>query len=279
MRIIVTGSSRGIGRALTGRLLARGHQVWGLARSDQSDFAARHPGAFFATPCDVSDYAQVAAAARAIGAEWPGIDGLVTCAGQHGGVGRTTALDPRQWGIAGRVNLDGTFHAIHAFYPALCRAPRRAKIVCFSGGGSTKSRPHFSSYGAAKSGVVRLVETIAEEERATALDINVIAPGAMNTAMLEEIRTLGPAIAGDADYQAALKLKNQDPAVLERTLDCLEWMLSPACDGISGRLISAPWDPWKTLATHREELARSDIYTLRRIVPEDRGTTWADGPR
>jgi len=54
----------------------------------------------------------------------------------------------------------------------------------------------------------------------------------------------------------------------------VEYLLSPVSDGISGRLISALWDPWQDLARHKEELADSDIYTLRRVVPADRGAPW-----
>jgi len=46
-------------------------------------------------------------------------------------------------------------------------------------------------------------------------------------------------------------------------------------DGITGKLISAQWDPWETLHEHKEDLAKSDIYALRRIVPEDRGKKWS----
>ena len=59
MNIVLTGSSSGIGRALVERLLARGHHVWGLARSDQSAFAALHAGRFRATRCDVAQWPQV----------------------------------------------------------------------------------------------------------------------------------------------------------------------------------------------------------------------------
>ena len=51
---------------------------------------------------------------------------------------------------------------------------------------------------------------------------------------------------------------------------------SPESDGISGRLLSAVWDPWESLADHRDDLSRTDVYTLRRIVPKDRGFTWGD---
>ena len=42
----------------------------------------------------------------------------------------------------------------------------------------------------------------------------------------------------------------------------------------NGRVISAKWDPWRTLGTHRQEIQNSDLFTLRRIVPKDRGLTW-----
>jgi NAD(P)-dependent dehydrogenase (short-subunit alcohol dehydrogenase family) len=268
MRIVLTGSSSGIGRALAERLLSHGHLVWGLARSDQTEFVTRNPDAFFATRCNVAEWSQVAGAARTILAQWPEIDGLVTCAGIQGAIGRTTTIEPAGWSATVRTNLDGTFHAIRAFHAALRAGPRRAKIVCFSGGGATKPRPNFSAYGAAKTAVVRLIETVAEEERAAPLDINAVAPGPINTRLTDEVIALGPAVTGDAEYQAALLQKQKGGASLARTLDLVEWLLSPASDGISGRLISAQWDPWELLSSKGQLLHDTDTYTLRRMVPK-----------
>jgi len=274
MHLVVTGSSTGIGRALVERLLSRGHQVWGLARSDQSDFAAQHPTHFRASRCDLANWAEVERAAGDVTAAWPQLDGLIACAGIQGEIGRTLSADPTRWSATVRANLDGTFHALRAFAPLLARAPRRAKIVCFSGGGATKPRTNFSAYGVAKTGVVRLVETIAEEERGRPLDINAVAPGAIHTRLTDEVLALGPDVVGAGEYAAALKQKAAGNAPLEKALGLVEWLLSPASDGISGRLLAAPWDPWPTLDQHAAELAGSDIYTLRRIVPEERGKTW-----
>ena len=270
MNLVVTGSSSGIGRALVERLLAGGHRVWGIARSDQSDFAARHKG-FTGIRADAAEWKRMEAAAREVAAATPSIDGLVTCAGVQGEIGRALEADPAAWSATVRTNIDGTFFALRAFAPLLRAAPRRAKIVCFSGGGATKPRARFSAYGAAKTAVVRLVETIAEEERGQPLDINSLAPGAINTRLTDEVLALGPAVVGEAEYAAAQRQKAGGGSSLEGALDCVEWLLSPGSDGISGRLISAPWDPWKTLASRRDELSPTDIYTLRRIVPEDRG--------
>lgn len=276
MNLVLTGSSSGIGRALAARLLGHGHRVWGLARSDQADFAAKHAGNFRAARCDVADWAQVQRAAAEVAAAWPHVDALITCAGLQGEIGRAVIADPAKWSATVRANLDGTFFALRAFDALLARAPRRAKIVCFSGGGATKPRANFSAYGVAKTGVVRLVETIAEEEKSRALDINALAPGAINTRLTDEVLALGPSVVGEAEFAAATKQKKSSDAdaALAKALDCVEWLLSPASDGISGKLISAPWDPWKNLSTHRDELTKSDIYTLRRIVPDDRGKKW-----
>ncbi|MBL9189280.1 MAG: SDR family oxidoreductase [Opitutaceae bacterium] len=274
MNCVVTGSSTGIGRALAERLLARGHAVWGLARSDQSEFSAKHPGKFRATRCDVAQWPEVAHAFAEITAAWPHVDALVCAAGLQGEIGRALAADPVHWGATVRANLDGTFHALRACDALLARAPRRAKVVCFSGGGATKPRANFSAYGVAKTALVRLVETIAEEERSRAFDINALAPGAINTRLTDEVLALGPAVVGEAEFAAAQKQKAAGGSSMEKALDCVEWLLSPASDGISGRLISAPWDPWSTLGAHAAGLAATDIYTLRRIVPEERGRKW-----
>jgi 3-oxoacyl-[acyl-carrier protein] reductase len=258
MQFVLTGSSTGIGRALATHLLARGHRVWGLARSDQSDFAAQYPSAFFFSRCDVADWAQVQAAATAAAAAWPHLDGLICCAGLQGEVGPAITADPVNWSATVRANLDGTFFPIRAFHALLARAPRRAKVVAFSGGGATKPR------------VVRLIETLAEELREQPIDLNSIAPGAINTRLTDEVLALGPTIAGAAEYAAAVKQKASGGASLDKALGLVEWLLSPASDGVSGRLLAAPWDPWSTLDRHAPALAKSDVYTLRRIVPEER---------
>ncbi len=274
MNIVVTGSSTGIGRALSERLLAHGHHVWGLARSDQADFANTHSGRFFSSRCDVANWPDVEHSSADVARAWSQVDALVTCAGVQGEVGRAVNADPQRWTQTVRANLDGTFYAIRAFDALLGRAARRAKIVCFSGGGATKPRARFSAYGVAKTAVVRLVETIAEEERGRPLDINAVAPGAINTRLTDEVLALGPSVVGAAEFAAAQKQKATGGASLDKALGLVEWLLSPASDGVSGRLLSAPWDPWPSLAEHATELAATDIFTLRRIVPEERGKTW-----
>jgi NAD(P)-dependent dehydrogenase (short-subunit alcohol dehydrogenase family) len=274
MRIVVTGSSTGIGRALVERLLSHGHAVWGIARSDQSDFAAKQGEKFHASRADVADWGQVERAAKEITARWPAVDALVAGAGVQGEVGPAMAADPQRWSATVRANLDGTFFMIRALADHFVAKPHRAKIVCFSGGGATKPRANFSAYAVAKTGIVRLVETLAEETRDRGIDINAIAPGAINTRLTDEVLALGPAVVGDAEFAAAQKQKASGGHSLEKALALVEWLLSPASNGVSGRLLAAQWDPWPTLDQRAGELAASDIYTLRRIIPQERGKQW-----
>ena len=268
MNIVVTGSSSGIGRALVERLVGGNHTVWGLARSAQSPVAGS--GLFNALRCDVSDWTQVEAAAQDVAGEVGYIDGLVACAGIQGEIGPALTAKPDKWSATVRANLDGTYFAIRGFAALLTRS-RHAKVVCLSGGGATKARANFSAYGAAKTALVRLVENIAAETQGQPFDINAIAPGAINTRLTDEVIRLGPAVVGQAEYDTAVKQKAVGGGSLERALALMEYLLSEKSDGITGRLLAAPWDPWLTLNNHAAALDQSDIYTLRRILPEERG--------
>ncbi len=270
MNLVVTGSSSGIGLALTEHLLAQGHSVWGIARSDQGSLGARLGASFRSSQADVSDWKQVAAAAAAVKHAWPHLDGIVLCAGIQGEISPALSADPERWSQTVRTNLDGSYFPLRAFHPLLQKAPRRAKAVCFSGGGGTKARVNFSAYGVAKTGILRLVETIAAETKDAPFDINAIAPGAINTRLTDEVIALGPTIVGQAEYDTAVKQKATTSNALEKTIGLVDWLLSAESDRVSGRLLAAVWDPWARLGRHAAALAKSDVYTLRRILPEER---------
>jgi NAD(P)-dependent dehydrogenase (short-subunit alcohol dehydrogenase family) len=244
-----------------------------LARTDQTDFARQYPGRFFSSACDVSDWPGVAAASAAAERQLSHVDALITCAGTQGAIGRALALAPEVWSDTVRTNIDGTYFPIRAFWPLLAKSAGRRKIVCFSGGGATKPRANFSAYAAAKTAIVRLVETLATEESASGVDINAVAPGAIHTAMTDDVLRLGPAIVGAEEFHHATKLaaagRTSDPT-LETAMDLVEWLLSPASDSVTGRLISAQWDPWRdpgALAT----LTAGDACTVRRVAPRGGG--------
>ncbi len=203
------------------------------------------------------------------------VDVLVNNAGIQGPIGPLEENSPEEWINTLMIDLIGPV--------ALCRtvlagmkARRRGKIINLSGGGATGPRANFSAYATAKAGLTRFSETLARETRDFGIDVNCIAPGFMRSRMTEETLAAGPKKAGAGELAQIEKLTVSSVNNPKQAAALAVWLASAASDGISGRLISAVWDPWEDLANHAWELKESDIYTLRRIVPRDRGLDWGE---
>ena len=280
LNALITGGSQGLGRVIAEHFLREGANVVLCARSEKELHAARNELAatfpsqkVFAGPCDVSDETQVndlvAFALRELGS----LDALVLNAGIYGPMGPTESVDLAEWRRAIDINLFGVLLPCRAAIPHFKKAGR-GKIVVLSGGGATNPRPNISSYAASKAAVVRLMETLALELQPHHIDVNAIAPGALVTRFVDEVLAAGPEKVGADFYAQNRKWKEAGATSPALGAALAVYLASAESDGISGRLISAQWDPWRTLHERRDELAKSDIYCLRRIVPEDRGKKW-----
>lgn len=279
--IVVTGASRGLGRAIAEACLAAGADLCLAARDAvlleevRASLAsrARSGQAVLAVPADVSRPGDVEQLARRALDALPRLTGLVNNAGVSGPVGPLEGNEWDAWVRTIEVNLLGTVLCCRAFLPRF-REQAYGKIVNLSGGGATAPMPRRTAYAASKAAVVRFTESLAVDAAAERVDVNAVAPGALNTRMLDEILEAGPAKAGEADHARALRQKADGGASPERAADLCVFLLSELSDGLSGRLISAVWDPWESLAERREALGGSDVFTLRRITPRDRGLEW-----
>src|SRR5262249_17493304 len=170
-------------------------------------------------------------------------------------------------------NVCVTVYMSRALIPHF-KSRKLGKIINLSGGGATAPLPRISAYAASKAAVVRLTETLAHELREARVDVNAIAPGALNTRLLDEVLAAGPERVGRDFYDRSLRQRDEGGAPLARGAALATYLAGPDSDGISGRLFSAVWDDWPRLAQRRDALAASDIYTLRRVTPEDRGQQW-----
>ena len=278
-RVLVTGASQGIGLAIAHAFAAMGDNVAICARSEDALAAAaaelreRHPDARIHTrAADVSSEASVDALVDDVVTMFGGLDVLIANAGVYGPKGPIEAVDWDAWVDAIRINLLGVVYCARRALPALRRS-ERGKIVIISGGGATKPLPFLSAYAASKAGAVRFGETLAEELRDARIDVNMVAPGALNTRLLDEVLDAGPDVVGAAFHAAAVKQRETGGTPLEIGAALCVFLASRAADGITGKLISAPWDPWDRFAAEKERL-EGDVYTLRRIVPEERGWSW-----
>jgi NAD(P)-dependent dehydrogenase (short-subunit alcohol dehydrogenase family) len=285
-KILVTGASQGLGLAVAERCLAEGADVAVCARTPETiervGAALRAQAGKSGTRqrvvtavADVSNVAEVEALVARVGRELGDLDGLVNNAGIYGPKGLSEEVDWGEWAKAVEINLFGTVLPCRAVLPGF-RKRGTGKIVNLSGGGATAPLPRFSAYAASKAAVVRFTETLAEELRGTAIEVNAVAPGALNTRLLDEAIAAGPDKVGQSFYDRALRQKADGGAPLEKGAALCAFLLSSESDGINGRLLSAVWDPWADLPARRAELEGSDIYTLRRIVPKDRGRNWGE---
>jgi 3-oxoacyl-[acyl-carrier protein] reductase len=280
MNVAITGASQGLGLAIAEKCLREGANVAICARTERDLSSARESlasstraGKIVAIVADVSREQDVDRFASSAVKELRGIDALVCNAGIYGPKGPIDELDWEAWREAIQINLIGAVYCCRAFVPILTRAGR-GKIVLLSGGGATKPLPYLSAYAASKAGLVRFGETLAGELKHRRVDVNMIAPGALNTRLLDEVLEAGPDAVGEDFYTGSVKQKQEGGTPLERGAALCAYLCSEASDGITGKLISAVWDPWTNLQTFASDLSSTDIYTLRRITPEDRGKQW-----
>jgi NAD(P)-dependent dehydrogenase (short-subunit alcohol dehydrogenase family) len=280
---LITGGTQGLGLEIARHFLRAGAAgicvcgrdptVLRAAREELRDIAGEHQEVF-AEVTDVSNPEEVAGLVQTTLQYFPELTILVNNAGIYGPKGTLEQVDWADWTRTIEINLLGSVFAARELF-AHFRSHGYGKIIQLSGGGATSPMPRLSAYAASKAAVVRFAETLAEELREHHVDVNAVAPGASNTRMLDEVLQAGPERVGQAYYERALEQQRSGGAPLERGAELAVWLASAASDGITAKLLSALWDPWSDLPRHREDIA-SDIYTLRRIVPRDRGLDWGD---
>jgi NAD(P)-dependent dehydrogenase (short-subunit alcohol dehydrogenase family) len=279
---IITGANQGFGLAVAEGFIKEGASIVICARNEEKLKQAQHKLSLslesgqqvIAIKADVSSEKEVsmliAAAIKKLGK----IDILVNNAGVYGPMGAIEDVESSDWIKAVDINLKSVFFACKHIIPHM-KKNGGGKIINLSGGGATAPLPRISAYAASKAAVVRLTETLAEECRDFNIDINAVAPGALNTRLLEEVLEAGEEAVGPAFYKKALQQKDKGGTPMEKGVALCVYLATSESNGISGKLISAVWDPWKNLKEYKEDLQKGDIYTLRRIVPEDRNKKWS----
>ena len=280
---IITGANQGLGFEIARKYLEAGASVMICARNgtllDQAKQRLQpllRPGQeIISQNADVSKIDDVESVVETTIGKFGHIDILVNNAGVYGPKGAIEDVDWQEWVHAIEINLYGSILMCRAVLPHF-KAQGRGKVVQLSGGGATKPLPRISAYAVSKAAVIRFIETLAEEVRENHIDVNAIAPGALNTRMLNEVLDAGPQKVGKAFYEQSLKQKQDGGAPLDIGAELAVFLGSPLSDGITGKLINAVWDPWALFPEHLNELNKTDIYTLRRIVPKDRGMTWGN---
>jgi 3-oxoacyl-[acyl-carrier protein] reductase len=270
---IITGAGRGIGRAIALAFAQEGADMLVASRTlaevaETAEDARALGRRALALKVDVSNRDEAERMVAQALEELGKVDILVNNAGGYGSIGPLVDNDPEKWVQTVRINLFGSFFCARAVLPFMIRQ-RRGKIINLSGGGASSPLPNFSAYAASKAAIVRLTETLAEEVKGFNIQVNAIAPGAVNTRLMDEILAAGAA-AGEEMLARTRRQKETGGVPPERAAALAVFLASGVSDGLSGRLISAVWDDWESMNGRIDQIMASDLYTLRRVTESTR---------
>jgi len=280
---IITGANQGLGYRIAEKFIESGANLSICARNaellqeahDKLIALANSEQKITSMSVDVSDQAQVQDFVANTYANHNGCHVLVNNAGIYGPKGGIDEVSWDEWKQAIEINVYGSVHMCREVIPCF-KTQGYGKVIQLSGGGATSPLPNLSAYAVSKAAIVRFNETLAEEVRGTGIDVNAIAPGALNTRMLDEIIAAGPERVGQVFYERSVKQKNDGGVSLDYGAELAVFLASDRSKNITGKLISAQWDDWEAWPKHIDQLNDSDVYTLRRITGRDRGHSWGD---
>jgi NAD(P)-dependent dehydrogenase (short-subunit alcohol dehydrogenase family) len=252
---LVTGASRGIGRAVATRLAGAGYRVAAAARSESQIAQVADEIGARALTLDVGDAGAVELAIATVERELGPLSLLINNAGTAGDGGFAWDQAPDRWWQVFEVNVLGTFLCCRAALPHM-RSRGHGRIVNIGSNaaffplqGAPDGRIS-SAYMASKAAVIRLSEALAAEARPSGVQVFAISPGMVKSEMTA----------------AVFKAEWDDEGLWsppELTADLIEFLDTGALDALSGRYIHAAHDDWRALQARIPEILAADAHSLR----------------
>jgi 3-oxoacyl-[acyl-carrier protein] reductase len=215
---IVTGASRGIGKAIALRLAAAGAKVACVARSadklkETADAIVAAGGAAEVHPCDVTDSAAVSKLVEELAEKWGGIDIVVN----NAGITKDTLIlrmDDEAWDAVIATNLRSVFLFTRAAALVMMRK-RSGRIINISSISGLMGNAGQANYSASKAGIIGFTRTVAQELASRKVTVNAICPGFIASEMTE---ALGPAILDEVKKRIPSKRLGEADEVADAVL-------------------------------------------------------------
>jgi NAD(P)-dependent dehydrogenase (short-subunit alcohol dehydrogenase family) len=184
---LVTGASRGIGRATALELARLGAHVVAVARTvgglEELDDEVRKVGASATlVPLDIRDYDGIARLAAALHERYGRLDVLIGNAGIGGPSSPLGHVEPKAWDDVMAINVTANWQLIRSFEPLL-RASDAGRVVFISSGAAHNARAYRGPYGISKAALEALARTFAAETQSTSIRVNLFNPGPARTGM------------------------------------------------------------------------------------------------
>jgi len=218
---LITGATRGFGEVLAREFWEAGASLALIARSRDglerlvANLGKRSRQEVITVAADLANPEATGEIVGRVRGKFPRLDVLINNAAIQGPIGSFWENDWEEWVKTIQVDLLSPIALCRAVSPWMIEQGG-GSIINLSGGGATGPRANFSAYATAKTGLVRFSETLAEELRPYNVRVNCIAPGAMNTAMLNEVVDRGADAAGQKEYAQAVKVKQSGGASMQR---------------------------------------------------------------
>ncbi|MGH2586714.1 MAG: SDR family NAD(P)-dependent oxidoreductase [Dehalococcoidia bacterium] len=260
---IITGGSRGIGRAIAEAFAMAGAAVAVTARSaaDLAETVAvieRTGGRAIALPADVTDQRAVEATVAETERRLGSVDILVNNAGVEGPVGPLWAVDLRAWQDCLEVNLIGSVLCARAVLAGMVTR-RRGCIINIASGSGLQAAPYQSAYTVSKAALIRLAETLAAETHEHGVSVFAVGPGAVLTSMADRGRASADFARWIPHFIPRIEA-HATPA--ERPAALCVLLASGQADALSGRFVSVAMDV-PALVQRAAEIQRDELYTMR----------------
>ncbi len=267
---LIVGAGRGIGEAIAVRFAAeRAHLILAARTARELETVAKRiraaGGTALVVATDVTAPEQVTNLVQKSVETFGHVDILVNAAGIYGPIGRAWEIDAQEWVNTFSVNLFSVFLLCQRVVPHMIRAGR-GKIINFSGGGATSPLCRFSAYGVSKAAVVRFTETLAEELKEFNVQVNAIAPGAVDTKLQDSVLAAGEKAGDLLQRISRLRETGEGGTPREVPAELSVFLASDDSRNLTGRLISAPNDKWESWTEQRlAEIMAKPWFTLRRL--------------
>jgi NAD(P)-dependent dehydrogenase (short-subunit alcohol dehydrogenase family) len=260
---IVTGSGRGIGRAIALQLARAGAAVAVTARTrseieETADMIRGEGGCAIAVAADVTSPSEIGALADTANHLLGPVTLLVNNAAHTSNAARLWEADADEWWRCIEVNLRGPFVCIRAVLPAMLERGE-GRIINISSRSAGIASPGRSEYASSKAALVRLTDTLAAELEGSGVSVFAVHPGRVPTAA--SIRFLASEVGQQWMETAGATLCAME-APPERCAELCELLASGVADGLSGCFLSV-FDDVADLARRSEEVRRDDSYMLR----------------
>lgn len=183
-KVIITGSSRGIGYELARLFAFNGHNVLALSRNTVPITELDHPN-ISSFPFDICKKDDLTELSNFLNEPWNSVDALINNAGKllNKPFSETTTADFEE---VYKVNVFGVAEIIRTVLPKMNRQGHVVTISSMGGVQGSMKFPGLAAYSSSKGAVITLTEILAEEFKATGPSFNVLALGAVQTEMLEE---------------------------------------------------------------------------------------------